>query len=98
MEILTLKNGSQVPEPLVKVTMLLLSTLMERNPIAFYELVMKCRDSKHELLGNTSEVLSDLSLIQSDGCVHDAIRDIMLSASEGKGLDMTLRSPVATAA
>lgn len=36
-------------EPIVKVVMLVLDSLMHDNPIAFYELVMKCRDENHVL-------------------------------------------------
>jgi len=78
--------------------MLSLTNLMRENPIAFYELVMKCRNPEHELFGNTGEVLSPLNLIQPNGHVHDGIRNIVLSATEGEELDMTLGSPVSTAA
>jgi hypothetical protein len=98
MEMLTLKNGSEVAAPLVKLTMMVLDSLMGKNPTALYELVMKCRDREHKLYGNTGEVLSSLNLLQPDGRVQDAIRDIVLSATEGEGIDMTLRSPVAAVA
>ena len=98
METITLKNGSEVTEPQVIATMALLKILFKKNPRAFRELVMKCRDPEHKLVDNTGEVLSDRSLIQTDGRVHNSIRDIVLSATEGEGLEMTLGSPLATVA
>ncbi|MBD3330043.1 hypothetical protein GF354_00765 [Candidatus Peregrinibacteria bacterium] len=96
MEAARLKNGSEEFKPLVQMTMASLSKLAETNPIAFYELVMKCREQGHELFGNTGEVLQSLALIQDErGTVHDSIRNVVLSAVEGDGLDMTLRSPFA---
>ncbi len=94
MEATRLKNGSEEFKPLVQVTMASLSKLAETNPIAFYELVMKCRDQGHELFGNAGEVLKSLALIEdARGSVHDSIRNVVLSAVEGDGFDMTLGSP-----
>lgn len=94
----TLKNGSEIPEPLVTVTMVSLQDLIKSNPIAFYELVMRCRDRDHRLFGNTGEVLKSFALVESNGEIHDAVRDIVLSATEGEGLEMSLGSPLAVAA
>ena len=97
LKLVTLKNGSEVTEPQVIATMASLNNLIMKNPSAFHELVMKCRDHEHKLLGNTGEVLSDLRLIQPDGRVHESIQDIVLSATEGEGIEMTLGLPVAAA-
>jgi hypothetical protein len=94
MELIVLKNGAEEAEPLVKVAMLSLESLIQSSPIAFYELVMKCRDSNHQFFGNTVERLKELSLVQRDGTIHDSVRNIVLSAAEGDGLDMKLVSPV----
>lgn len=64
----------------------------------FYELVQLCRDRNHKLFGNTGEQLHNWGLIERHGDsfqVHDATRDIVLSASEGDGLEMTLGNPIA---
>ena len=95
MNIVTLKNGTQEAEPLVKVAMFSLSNLIEQDPIAFYELVMLCRDRSHSLFGNTPDKLHSLSLIEQSGQPHDSIRNVVLSAVSGDGLDMELHSPVA---
>jgi hypothetical protein len=89
-----LKNGSEELDGLVGVTMMSVRRLTQTHPIAFYELVMLCRDPKHKLFGNTGQALNDLSLV-TNGQVHDSIRNIVLSAIEGEGMDMTLVSPVA---
>jgi len=95
-----LKNGDEVPEVMVKVVMLSLKTLNETYPIAFYELVMACRDREHVLFGNSHEILARLTLIEEiDDTgrprIHDLTRSIVLSAAEGEELDMRLVSPVA---
>lgn len=95
MEIAKLKNGTEEAKHLIQMVMLSLQTLMQENPIALYEVVMKARDSKHEFFGNTSEILRKLKLIQSDGSLHDSIRNIVNSAAQGDGLDLCLVSPYA---
>ena len=87
-EVIKLKNGSEEAKGLVTITMLSLESLLKENPIAFYEFTMKCRDRQHTLFGNTEEVLRDLALLEQRGSVHESIRNIVLSAVEGEGLDM----------
>jgi len=67
METLKLKNGTEEALPLVRITMLSLSALIEKNPIAFYELVMKCRNQNHKFFGNTADELVKLSLVTESG-------------------------------
>ncbi len=74
--------------------MLSLSSLLEKNPIVFYEFVILCRDSAHRLFCSTGELLRDLKLIEQDGQPHDAIRLVVLAAIEGDKLEMKLVSPV----
>jgi len=95
MEMTTLKNGTEEAEPLVTITMMCLRDLMGSDPLAVYELVMLARDRNHELFGNARQRLEARSLVQHDGRMHDSIRNIVLSAASGDGLDMVLQSPVA---
>lgn len=88
-----LKNGSEVPKPVLITTMMSLELLMNKNPIACYELVQKCKDSKHTMFGNTKKVVEDLALMNS-GSIHDTVKDIVLSAVEGDELNMVLTSPI----
>lgn len=91
----TLKNGSREFAPLVGVAMGSLGLLMQKNPIAFYELVMKARDRQHIFFGNTAEVLRGYALIEADGDLHETLRNVVLSAVRGDGLNMVLSSPIA---
>ena len=95
MGLIKLKNGSEEEKALVVVVMVSLQGLLDKNPILFYELVMKCRDSKHELFGDSGKDLQDLALLQQDGNVHSSVRNIVLSAAQGEDLDLTLISPAA---
>ena len=89
-----LRNGAEEFKPLVAVTMMSLKSVMESNPIAFYELACLARDRDHKLFGNTGEVLQARALVSAEGTMHDSIRNIVLSAVEGDMLEMTLRSPI----
>ena len=93
MKLLKLKNGSEEPDVLVTSTMMSLRGLLGNNPIAFYELTMKCRDDSHEFFGNTEKDLQGLRLVQTDGKIHKSIRNIVQSAVTGDGLDLSLESP-----
>ncbi|MEX1112326.1 MAG: hypothetical protein WEC84_02580 [Candidatus Andersenbacteria bacterium] len=94
METVTLKSGAVEAKPAVMATMMSLKHLFESEPIVAYELVMKCRDRNHQFFGNTVDKLKQLSLVQPDGNVHDTIRNIVVSAAQGDGLDMSLGSPI----
>lgn len=102
MEEIKLKNGSSEPKPLVVVTMMSLDGLLKNHAAAFYDLVMICRTANrpHQLnryqpFGNNGQVLQDLSLMDADGNIHSSIRNVVLSAVTGDGLNMTLGSPKA---
>jgi len=94
METVVLKNDAEELKSLVIATMMSLEFLMKEQPIVFYELVMKCRDHNHRFFGNTGEDLEKLALVQPGGSVHDSICNIVLSATNGNGLKMTLGSPI----
>ncbi len=89
-----LRNGTEEHKGLVTALMMSLGELLKSKPIAFYELVSLARSPGHELWGNTREVLSGLMLVDQQGNVHDSCRNIILSATEGDGLELTLRSPI----
>lgn len=89
-----LKNGSVEAKFVAVATMISLDSLLQDNPIAFYELVTKCRDPKHVMFGKSKSVCENLALMNGD-IVHGSIKNIVLSAVEGDGLDMYLTSPYA---
>lgn len=94
MDIVRLKNGAEEAESLVVVTMISLDHLIATDVIAFYELVQLCKNPQHKLSGNTGDTLRGLNLVRRDEGIHDSIRNIVLSATSGDGLDMALGSPI----
>jgi hypothetical protein len=80
-----------IPEPLEAVTMFSVNELFDTEPIAFYELVEIARDPNHKPFGNAGEKLKKLSLLQENGEMHSAVREIVLAHTSGEGLDLTLR-------
>lgn len=93
MEIAKLKNGREEILSLVTVTMMTLYKLMEENPIALYELTEKCKNPEHIIFGQIEPILQDLALI-NNGQIHDSIKNIILSAIKGEGLELTLINPI----
>jgi len=97
-----LKNEETVEEAVVHGTMAKLRDLEGTNPIALYELVMKCRDEKHKLHDREvvetliGEKLANPGGSADDIIILDSIRGIVLSAVEGDGLKMTIGSPLAS--
>ncbi|MCK9186017.1 hypothetical protein M0P48_01095 [Candidatus Gracilibacteria bacterium] len=89
---LDLKNGGEVAKSIVTTTMIALRRLLDENPVAVYELVMKCRDPKHELFGDTGEVLKRYALIQGSGEVYSTVKDVVLSSVDE--VNMKLVSPL----
>lgn len=102
MKEIRLKNGSTEVEPLVIAAMVSLDNLLKNHVTAFYDLVMICRTAgrphplnRYQPFGNNGQVLQDLALMEADGKVHDSIRNVVLSAVTGDGLNMALGSPKA---
>jgi len=94
METVRLRNGAEEAKPLVAVIIMSLERLMNERPLALYDLVMKCRDRAYELFGTNGDYLKDLNLVDQDGSIHESIRNVVLSATDGEGMDMVLRSPI----
>jgi hypothetical protein len=96
MEEVTLKNGSKEADVLVAATMVTLRDLINKKPIIFYELVMKCRKGDdHKFFGNSEKDLKALSLVENNGSIHNSIRNVVLSAVTGEDLGMVLGDPYA---
>ena len=94
MKMVMLKNGSEEAEVSVRAICLSLQELFDSAPVILYELVMKCRDSKHEFFGDSGKKLQDLSLVDGD-TIHRTIKNIVLSAVVGEGFEMKLTPPIA---
>jgi hypothetical protein len=104
MEPKELRNGSSELETFVRMTIISLRSLLEdKNPetaagsaIAFYELVQKCEDPSHEIFADvTKDLLKRSALLDDAGNVHGSVRNIVLSAKRGEGLEIYLGSPYA---
>jgi hypothetical protein len=95
METVILKNGAEEAKPLVVMTMISLEKIMKERHLALYDLVMRCRDRTYQFFSDNEEYLKSLNLVDRDGSIHGSIRNIVLSAAEGDGLDMVIRSPIA---
>jgi hypothetical protein len=89
----TLTSGVKTTHPLVACVMLTLQALFDEQPIAFYELVTRCRQPDHALRGGSAAVLERSGLLDC-GTVPDAVREIVLAAVDGDALTLRLASPV----
>ncbi|MFM9889074.1 MAG: hypothetical protein ACKVOE_00300 [Rickettsiales bacterium] len=99
MEVAKLKNGSEEAQSLVQVVMMSLATLWDQGlpgVLAVYDLRAIINDRSYK--SHYLEKLQSLALVGPDGSVHESIRNIVLSAVEGDGLEMKLGSPLAAAA
>lgn len=100
MDTVILKHGNiEAHAGMVKVTMLSLHTLFDslQGVTAFYDLVMKARDRNYKIsYGDNEGYLKKVGLLQEDGSIHEAVKEIVLSAAVGDGLEMKLVSPIVT--
>lgn len=94
METVNLKNGTTEALSLVSVVMVSLESLMKTKPMAVYELNEICKDKNHKIFGSLGTDLTELSLLQANGQPHSCIKNVVLSAITGEGLNMTIGSPI----
>jgi len=88
MKLVKLNNGKEMPEAIVYLVMRNVDLLFNTRPIAFYEMVQKCRDPSHKMWGNTEAEANSLVPITPTTC------DIINSAVKGDGLEMTIGFPL----
>ena len=99
MSLVLLKNGSREEKSLVETTMAYLEKLLERENVAFYELLCLCNDRNYQIYMKKSiEILKDLNLVKNN-VVSDSVRNIMYSALtffdiKGGGYYTKLTSPI----
>ena len=98
MTTLRLKNGSDEFGPAVQIVMIHLRRLLDSGMgVVLYELACLCRDPNHKPWGQTGQELETLKLVERHEdryTVNGSIRNVVLSAVEGDGLDMSLVDPV----
>ena len=94
MRMFILKNYSQESVSMILVSMFSLQMLMKQNPGLFAEFVELCRNPDYKLSDTSRKNLETLNFIRN-GAVNTSLRNIVLSAVEGNGLEMRLIFPVA---
>jgi hypothetical protein len=97
MKEVTLRNGSQEADVLVNVTMVSLRGMMKdiQGITALYDLHQICLGTNYQASEQNLQYLVDRSLLQADKRPHQSVKNIVLSAIEGKGLGIHLVSPLA---
>lgn len=94
---LQLKNGTEHRAPLVMTLYHALRCLIAQKPIVFLDLVTFCRSEACWMFGKSGEQLHELGLAEKHGArfkAHSVVCDVVLSAVEGEGSDLTLRNPI----
>jgi hypothetical protein len=98
MEMVKLKNGTEEAKHLVTTVMMSINGLAKQGlpgMLAVYDLAEVCKGKGYRPFGDNMKKLQGLALLDQSGKPHDSIRNIVLSAVQGEGLDMTIGSPVA---
>jgi hypothetical protein len=95
MEMIRLKNGTEVPLMGAIPAKVTIARLFETNWVAAYELVRLCRDANHRTYGNISLDLQACALTNSAGKVHDLVRNVVLSVAIGTGTGIRWTNPFA---
>jgi hypothetical protein len=97
--IVTLKNGTQYARRTMNTVMHHIRQMQTEIPngaLLLNDLVTKCRDADYEYYPGCQWKLSELDLLDSDGQVKPSVRDIVLSAVIGEGMDIGFASPIRT--
>ena len=90
-----LKNGAEEHSGIVGNTLLKLQDLMRKgNEALVYTLVQLCNDPEQELWYISFDKLKALCLIGADGKVHESIKNVVLSAVVGEGMDLSIGDPI----
>jgi hypothetical protein len=89
-----LKSGYEEAQSLVVSTIFQLELLITEDSIAFYEAVMIARNPEQVCFGDRANRLKELAILTRDGRMHDSVRNIIVSAVSGEGLEMRLGNPV----
>ena len=96
MELMKLRNGSEVAKPIVTYAMMATKRLAEELPFVLFEAVKMARNPDYKPSVEICETLESYGLLK-DGEMRRAVRDVIASAASGEGWDVTIGSPVAAA-
>lgn len=97
MEMLVLKNGSSEPKVSVVSIMMSVKGLWEQGISGMchvVELVERCHDPHARIDSSSEKALKVLALLQPNGHPSGTIKNVVLSAANGKGFEMKLGSPI----
>lgn len=97
METVALKNGGQAAPQLIEKTMRSLRHLRLEDPIAFYELISKCKNPEHDYFRDTAFPIKNNGLANADGSIDDTVRAIVLSAIDEHENGTAIVEPAAEA-
>lgn len=96
MEMVKLVNGSEEAEVLVKTAMFAIHAIPVslQGATMVYDLIECARNRSYRPFGGNGKALVDLGLLQNEqGVMHESIRNIVLSATRGEGIDAYLGDP-----
>ncbi len=88
-----LRTGRPVDRTVAGTCWQALQALYRTDPMALFELARLARDPRHQLFDGTAEVLLKFALVDLRGRLHVEVRDLVLAAVVGDGVDMALVDP-----
>jgi len=89
-----LTTGQREHAGLVAVVHMALSHAFATDPLMAYDVVMRAREPNYKFFGSAEERAKRAALVDDNGVMHGSVRNIILAAVTGDGLDMQLRSPI----
>ena len=89
-----IRNGTYEFEPLVQGIIHSLVELRHKDPLAFHDLVMKCRDNNYQLSKGTAFIAQNWAVLNINGGVIPNLRNVVTAAVEGDGMDMVITDPI----
>jgi hypothetical protein len=96
-EMVVLKNGKAAPRSLINTVHLALVHLASNGSVpdalAAISLADFCRNGV-AISGRELTILTEMTLVESDGSVHDTIKDIVLSATVGSSFNLRVVNPI----
>lgn len=96
MDMVTLRDGTKVPMPTAKTTLISLAALNRGDGsdyLALFEIVAKARDTDHQFFDPALPRLRSLSLVTEDGALHDDVAAVIRNAATGDDFDIRLDDP-----
>lgn len=89
-----LTTGKREHAGLVSMVHMALSDAFARDPLMAYDVVMRAREPNYKFFGSAEERAKRLAILDDNGVMHGSVRNIILAAVTGDGLDMQLHSPI----